>query len=255
MDHIDAVNPTNIPAAYDGEPVAKITVFSNPGGQWFDMESGNADPVADARAIRERLDSGKWAGVYFPESWQARATGALASQGITLAGSERWPAPLCYLWCADPSGNIAAGRWTPPVQPVLVQDRYPGSYDLSTVHGQYPGRVAGYIDGPQSQWPSDAWNRFVRLPDSPTPPQPEEPDMPIYYIFSYDTPKGAADFLSVDCMFFRWIENPGILKDITQATLAGNVKTWNGGAPVNDPKAFGTPANKATADLLGWPWP
>lgn len=184
-DQIDAVEPSNISASWDGLPAARITVFANPRGQWFDLEGNNAGAGLVATAIRQRFDAGYWSGIYVNETTEADATTALTREGLHWTDALFWPAPGVYEWCADPSGNIATGRWKPPVSPVAVQDRYPGPYDLSRVNGPYTGRVAGYIDGPQSKWPAAAWNRFTTIPDS-GPGQPTisigNGDNPMYYI-------------------------------------------------------------------------
>lgn len=168
-DQIDAVNPANIPANYDGQPAARITVFASPAGQAFDVsDTGNAGPVAVARAVASRYQAGKWSLCYVNQSGYEGMTQALELVGLGWTDASQWPRRGAYLWCADPSRNIATGAWVLPVVPVAVQDRYLGSYDLSTISGPYSGRVAGYIDGPNSQWPAAAWDRFTTIPDTST---------------------------------------------------------------------------------------
>ena len=170
-DQIDAVNPANIPAAYDGQPAARITVVADQHAQIFDVsDTGNASPAAAASSVAARYARGAWSVCYINQSGEQAMTDALRQDaGMVWTDARYWPMRGAYLWCADPSGNIAAGRWTPPVAPVAVQDRYHGTYDLSTVSGPYSGRVAGYIDGPQSAWPPGAWARFAAIPDVGSP--------------------------------------------------------------------------------------
>ena len=166
-DQIDAVNPANIPASYDGLPALRVTVFASTAGQAFDVsDTGNASPVLVARAVASRYQTGKWSLCYVNQSGYAGMTQALELAGLGWTDAGHWPRRGAYLWCADPSGNIATGAWQVPVTPVAVQDRYLGPYDLSRTAGAYTGRVAGYIDGPSSQWPAAAWDRFTTIPDT-----------------------------------------------------------------------------------------
>lgn len=168
MDHIDAVNPANIGAGYNGQPVARGTVLADPAGQWFDVsDTGNASPAAVAKAVAVRHAKGFWSLLYVNQSGERPMTDALVGEGLGWAPASAWPSASVFMWAADPSGNIAAGRWRPVVVPLLVQYHYAGGFDLSRVAGTYPGRVAGYIDGPQSRWPDNAWGRFAPIPDRP----------------------------------------------------------------------------------------
>lgn len=177
-DMVDSVNPANIGPEHNGELAARITVLADPAGEVFDLESGNAGADRCARAIAARFRAGHFSTFYVNESTEAAAVESVAAAGVPLLGVEVWPAPGCYLWPSDPSGNIAAGRWRPPVAPVAVQDRFLGPVDLSTTFGSWPFGVAGYIDGPVSQWPAAAWARFATF-TQPIPPAPgtEDDDM------------------------------------------------------------------------------
>lgn len=218
-DHIDAVNPENIPAAWDGLPVSRISVLADPEGHVFDLEAGNAPAVSVASAARIRLGVGRWSAAYVNESSELQLLEAIAEAGISLTAAWAWPAPGVYLWCADPSGNIAAGRWVPAVAPILVQDRYPGPYDLSTVFGAFPGRVAGYIDGIRSQWPAAAWGRFSPLPDVPDPvPAPRKvTDMP--YIIQVNEGAGNGTAATTDGVSKKHILDLADLESYQQAGL------------------------------------
>lgn len=169
-DQIDSTDPTHIDTSWDGLPVARITVFADPDGQCFDVsDTGNAPASKVAQVVAGRYQQQKWSVCYINESGEEPMTTALELVGLGWTDARYWPRRGVYMWAADPSGNIAAGRWVPPVAPILVQDRYRGTYDLSRVNGPWPGRVAGYIDGQQSVWPPAAWSRFATIPDMGTP--------------------------------------------------------------------------------------
>lgn len=169
-DQIDAVDPANIAAEWDGLPAARVTVFANLAGQVFDVsDTGNAPPATVAAAVRQRLLAGKWSVLYINESGQAGMSDALHSQGVAWTDAAFWPEPGAYIGAADPSGLIASGAWRPPVDPVFVQDRYLGTFDLSRTAGPWAARVLGYMDGPNSTWPADAWARFREIPDTAAP--------------------------------------------------------------------------------------
>jgi hypothetical protein len=169
-DMIDAMYPGNIPAAYNGLPAMRISCLANPEAHVFDVESGNATGVRVAPAARVRVSAGMWAGLYTNWDLFDAVTADLEAVGLRWSAAADWPAPGVYLWAADPSGNIAAGRWRLPVDPLAVQDRYPGPVDLSRTAANFPARVAGYLDGAISTWPAAAWSRFEIMADaSPGP--------------------------------------------------------------------------------------
>src|SRR5215469_2369238 len=174
------MDPSNIGPEWDGGLAMTITVLANPTGQAFDVESGNATGVRVAPAIRDRFTVGMWSVAYVNESLCDALSLDLADMGLSWTDPGRWPNPGVYLWAADPSGNIAGGRWQPPVAPLLIQDRYLGSIDLSRCASGFTGTVAGYMDGAISTWPAAQWARFRRLPDrAPAPtPQPKPPAPP-----------------------------------------------------------------------------
>lgn len=166
---IDAVNPDNIGAGWDGLPALRTTVAADPEGECFDYEGGNADAGSVARAMRLRVNDGKWCLGYVNETMFPTLDNAMRTNGLGWYPADLWPEPGVYLFCADPSANVAAGRWKVPVRPIAVQDRYFGTYDLSTVEDIFPAKVLGYIDGPVSKWPDAAWQRFTRITAPPSP--------------------------------------------------------------------------------------
>lgn len=182
----DAVDPANIPASCDGGPALRITVLANPDGAAFDVEPGNAPAAKVVAAAKERITKGRWAIAYVNEETFHEVEAAMGPAGLHWSDASEWTAPGLYLWCADPSGNIAAGRWVLPVTPLAVQDTYAGGFDTSRTADIFPAVAAGYIDGPKSQWPAEAWARFTELaaggpvtpapaPAPPTPPAPPAP--------------------------------------------------------------------------------
>lgn len=169
---VDAVNPANIPAEYNGKMATTITVLADPTGQCFDIEAGNATGVSAAAAIAARVKAGKWAVAYVNESLFELVTYDLSTVGLDWADAVRWPLPGVYLWAADPSGNIAAGHWVPGFTPLAIQDTYSGLTDMSTTSVRFPAEVAGYLDGRVSAWPADAWSRFQVLSSVNPSPDP-----------------------------------------------------------------------------------
>lgn len=123
---------------YQSRPALEISVTADELYPVFDAETGNAGNEAVATAVANRLQNRQWSTVY---SNQANVPGlqqALRGKGVALRDASFWPAPGVYLHVADPSGNIAAGRWHPPVDPVAVQDVWEAGWDHSTTHGSYP---------------------------------------------------------------------------------------------------------------------
>jgi peptidoglycan hydrolase-like protein with peptidoglycan-binding domain len=176
---VDTVDPTRISSTLNGRPCLVITVLADPAGQAFDCETGNASADRVAQAMVERFDRGEWSIGYVNWSTFHGLDVAVARLGHKWAGAAAWPAAGLYLWPADPSANIAAGRWVLPAEPVAVQDRYPGGIDLSRTASNFPAVAAGYLDGPVSAWPPSAWARFTRLADKPSPvPSPPSPPPP-----------------------------------------------------------------------------
>ena len=169
-DQIDSVQPANIGPEYNGLPAARITVLADRRGQCFDVSDvGNASASSVALAVEWRFSQHMWSVCYVNQSGEEGMTQALTLVGLGWTDARYWPRRGAYMWAADPSGNIAAGRWVPPVTPLMVQDRYVGAYDLSRTAGAWPGRVAGYMDGVDSAWPASAWDRFATIPDVGSP--------------------------------------------------------------------------------------
>lgn len=170
MDLYDSVHPNAIPAdapavaGYDDGtqsqwsaegwarwrdvPQLHITVLADERSEVFDVEGGNAPAGEVAAAVSGRLQAGEWSWVYCSESSFGDVVRALAAKSMRFSDASQFPAPGVYLWAADPSGNIAAGRWRPPADPVAVQDRYEGSYDISTCAVTLPGRAPAQPTGP-----------------------------------------------------------------------------------------------------------
>lgn len=168
----DAVNPANIPSSLDGTMALNITVLANPLGQAFDVEPGNVAAGPVAAAMLTRLRAGKWSVGYVNQDTIGPLTAAMSAVGIEWAQAWSWPKPGVYLWAADPSGNIMAGRWKLPVAALAIQDTYQGGYDVSTTAPNFPAQVAGYLDGPVSAWPPNIWARYTAIVEPPPPPAP-----------------------------------------------------------------------------------
>lgn len=191
-DLYDSVNPNTIPgdatavAGYDDGPDSQwpaagwqrwadvaqihITVLANEASEAFDGETSNAGPDAVAAAIANRVADGKWCWLYANQEQMPAYLASLAAKGIRPTDRQFFPNPGCYLWPADPSGNIAKGTWRLPVDPVAVQDRWEGSYDVSTLYVTLPGPQPA-PDQPTTP-PTEApfVNLFKQLIDIPTGP-------------------------------------------------------------------------------------
>lgn len=134
--------------AFQHDPLLHITVLADQVHECFDVEAGNATADQVAAAIANRLASRQWSVVYCNQSTVPNVQASLKGKGLVLAEAEFWPAPGVYLWVSDPSGNIPAGRYRPPVTPVAVQDQWTPGWDHSTTHGTFPA-VAGPVPVPQ----------------------------------------------------------------------------------------------------------
>jgi peptidoglycan hydrolase-like protein with peptidoglycan-binding domain len=173
---LDAVDPANIPANLDGKPALRISVLANPTAEAYDIEPGNAVASDVAAAIVGPIKAGQWKILYVDGSLIGEVTAALKARGIAWTAAVHWPMAGAYLWATDP--GIAPGE-TPewcPTPPIAVQDRFNGGTDTSWTADNFPAEVAGYIDGPRSEWPAAAWGRFssITAPAAPTPaPEPK----------------------------------------------------------------------------------
>ncbi len=163
----DSVDPSKIPADLIGRPALQITVLADPAGEAFDVEQGNVSASKAVGVIAGRLAEGKWSVVYVDEAAFAYVEAALGPQNLRFADASEFPAAGVYLWVADPSGNVAAGRWRLPVAPVAVQGGQIGGCDVSQTAPTFGFQVAGYIDGPLSAWPASAWTLFADLAGTP----------------------------------------------------------------------------------------
>lgn len=119
---------------FQGRPAGHITVLADQSYEIFDFESGNASIDAVATAVANRLQSGVWSVVYAGENSIPSLLTGLRSKSVTLTDAGYWPKPGVYLFCADPDGKIAAGTWSPPVDPLAVQHTWAGTYDQSTCY-------------------------------------------------------------------------------------------------------------------------
>lgn len=119
--------------AFKADPLVRITVLAAPGADAYDGETGNAGPDAVAAALANEVADGKHPWLYANQDAMPSYLQALATKGVRPSDRSLWPKAGVYLWCADPSGNIAAGRWHPPVDPVAVQDATEGGFDHSTL--------------------------------------------------------------------------------------------------------------------------
>lgn len=131
--------PADAWAAFQKRPaVLQISVTADERYPVFDSEYGDADQEQVATAAANRMQSGQWTVIYSAQSTMPTLTAALKSKGQTWRDAQYWPEPGIYMHVADPSGNIAAGRWHPPVTPVAVQTQWLAGYDISECHGTYP---------------------------------------------------------------------------------------------------------------------
>ena len=120
-----------------------ISVTGDQGQPVHDCEFGAESPALSATAAANRVQNGLWAALYSSQDNLPNVTAALKGKGLYWRDASFWPAPGAYLHIADPSGNIKAGRWSPPVTPVAVQDVWAAGYDHSTTHGTYPLTTGG----------------------------------------------------------------------------------------------------------------
>lgn len=175
----DSVHPELIPPALDGQAAIRGSVFADPAADWFDYsDTGNASADTVAEVVRGRAQAGKWSVVYSNQDGYPAMTAALARRGLGWSHAEAWPKPGVYLWLVDLESGPVWPSWFTVVRPVLIQFQWTGNFDLSIPAPNFPSRVAGYIDGPRSQWPASAWTRFEvitqNLPPDPPPAPPSQ---------------------------------------------------------------------------------
>jgi hypothetical protein len=127
--------PAEAWAHFASRRVLRVTVLANPDVECFDSEPGNAGTDAVAAAVAIRTARNRPSVVYTDESNLAALTTSLSMKSLRFLPTSAWPAPGPYLWAAAPGtppGTVPS--WC-PVQPVAVQDRWLGTYDLSTLFG------------------------------------------------------------------------------------------------------------------------
>lgn len=124
--------------AFQGRGSVGISVTGDDGQPVHDCEFGAESPGLAATAAANRWQARTWTTLYSSQDNLPNVTAALRSKSLGWTDAGTWPAPGVYLHVADPSGNIPAGRWSPPVTPVAVQDEWVGPYDHSTTYGTYP---------------------------------------------------------------------------------------------------------------------
>lgn len=133
VDGAESMWPVEAWQTFQHDELIHITVLADQTYEAFDGELGNAGPEKVATAIANRSQEGKWSWLYSNQDQLPGYLQALRSKGCYPLDRSLWPKAGFYLWLADPSGNIAAARWVPPVDPVAIQDRYKGTFDISSL--------------------------------------------------------------------------------------------------------------------------
>lgn len=151
--------------AFKADPLVRITVLAAPGADAYDGETGNAGPDAVAGAIANEVADGGRPWLYSNRDLLDSYLSALRTKGVFPKDRSLWPAPGCYLWLADPSGNIASGAWVPPVDPVAVQDAFEGGFDHSTVYVTLGAPPAPEPPNPAPPGPSPGGDVEVLVPE------------------------------------------------------------------------------------------
>lgn len=177
-DMADAVNPDHIDTRYDHAPAMRGSVLADPAAEWFDSERGNASDDEQATAVAVAVHQGRPVVLYTNRDNLAPQLAALAVKELRLADRAAWPAPGVYLWAAAPGETDETVTAWAGVHAVAIQDRPGLEVDLSTTFEPFPYRVAGYIDGPESEWPAAAWDRFEVVEPAPAPPPSSAPTPP-----------------------------------------------------------------------------
>lgn len=181
--------------AFQNRGTVEISVTGDERRPVHDCEFGAESPGLAATAAANRVQSGEWVTLYSSQSNLPNVTAALRSKSLGWSDASYWPNPGVYLHIADPSGNISAGRWSPPVTPVAVQDEWVGPYDHSTTVGTYP------------------------LLPAP-PPLPEVPDVPIL-VFTTDFDRNQQVF---------FVDAAGTLQHHWWSV---KTQTWTGPEPIS----------------------
>jgi hypothetical protein len=127
----------------------------------------------------------------------------------------------------------------------------------------FPGGWTVVVDPPTPAPPSPLPVPPTPAPPPPPPP-PQEDDMNwiFFHDVMYQGHSVSAAFMS-DGRRYWWLLSEAVLADVryvwqTAETISGRkllIEYNKVGTPMNDLAAFGLPDNKATADLVGQPYP
>lgn len=117
-----------------------ITVFADAAAQAFDItDAGNANAYVAAGAMANRLADRQWSLAYSNRDGLPGVIQGLRAKGLHLTDAQYWPAPGVYLWAADPTTLSHTQVAWAPVQPLMVQYAWMGTYDVSATVGGFPG--------------------------------------------------------------------------------------------------------------------
>jgi hypothetical protein len=191
-----------------GVPLVHITTLASPFGEAFDMEAGNASPDTVFAVIAGRTARGLWSWAYCAMDGWADVASAAKRKGVVFLDRSEWPQSGCYLWPSDPSGNLKAGRWRLPVDPVAVQDGYDGPVDHSTLYVN--------LEAPQSPQPAPG-----PVPE-PLPRPVNEDTMQLANINGTLTVVGEAADNGDLLIFERTLDGKWTVGDITEGVKNAN---------------------------------
>lgn len=153
VDGSESAWPAEAWDAFKTDPLVRITVLAKEGSDAYDGETGNAGPDQVANAIANDVADGHHPWLYSNQDQLPAYLQAIKGKGLSPSDRQAWPKAGFYLWLADPSGNITAGRWVPPVDPVAVQDEFAGGYDHSTLYVTLGAQPAPPDPAPQPPGP------------------------------------------------------------------------------------------------------
>ncbi len=142
IDGKESAWPSDQVARFAGQATVSMSVLGNAGAAVFDSETGNA-PLSDVvTACARRFDAGLWSVVYCTKGGMPGVVTAVRGKSLPLLPASSWPQKGVYLHVADPTGTPHLTVAGAPVQPVAVQDRWDGNYDISSCYGTYPALPA-----------------------------------------------------------------------------------------------------------------